>query len=72
MCVAPYGPSNAPTMYCFQVTMLRNNYHVTNTGPAVIPTKSVDKRADNELRSKTTARYFISIQVRYSLVQFGA
>lgn len=72
MCCPPMVHPKQPTMCCLFKTMLRNNHHVTHAGPAVMPTNSADKSADSELRSKTTTRYFISIQVRYSLLQFGA
>lgn len=68
MCVAPLWFQGTDDVL-FVTMMSRNNYHVTNDSPAIMPTKSVDKTVDKELRSKTTARYFISIQVRHSLLR---
>lgn len=62
----PFGPRQLTTYK----TMLGNKSHVTSASLDVMPTNSADKNADNELRSKTTARYFISIQVLYSLPRF--
>jgi hypothetical protein len=70
MCVAPLW-SQATDDVLVMPDDVEGHYHVTNTSLPVIPTNSVDKIVDKELRSKTTARYFISIQVRYSLLRFG-
>lgn len=67
MC-GPFGPKKLTMVMPDDV---EGHYHVTSASLPVIPTNSVDKIVDKELRSKTTARYFISIQVRYSLVRFG-
>lgn len=68
MCVAPLWSQGTDDVL-FVTMMSRNIYHVTNGSPAIMPIKSADKKVDKELRSKTTARYFISIQVRHSLLR---
>lgn len=68
MCVAPLWSQGTDDVL-FVKMMSRN--HVTNASPRCSTANSVDKKVDKELRSKTTARYFISIQVRYSLLRSG-